>query len=62
MKALYTSLSTTSRQKKKTQDIDDLNYMINKFDLINRNLKFQNIYIRQERLKTNDVSFPFMKL
>lgn len=28
--------------KKKTQDIDDLNYMINKFDLINRNLKFQN--------------------
>lgn len=41
MKALYTSLSTTSRQKK-TQDIDDLNYMINKFDLINRNLKFQN--------------------
>lgn len=37
--------------RKQAQYIDDLNYMINKFDLINRNLKFQNYILDKKDWK-----------
>ena len=41
---LFLENKQTKKKKKAVRIIDDLNYMINKFDLIKRNFSFKIIY------------------